>query len=321
MPLLALALELFSWFRFRQASNIAYAVVEDEGFEGKLGSRATVFYYDDDAFWAPKYRLSMTAAGVLHVGDGEANFIGRTGEGEHIERSFRAGSATVKRLGSYEDFGKKGAFWLEIREGSEGHVFSLVPHAKNNAELELRDRFCRALEECLGITPLRSFYGVALRLLGPNGFYKLLVEDGVISGARIGGQVFDRVSASQFRGLTLLVMPYIKRSLWKRREAEVRCDATTPGSVEFMSLDRRNFRYEARKIEKIVLNKGRSANVDFKNSGKIGFHLADGSKRNFYLMGKVEIEEVADLLGGAGIKVEVTGWKDLVYDNERFTER
>jgi hypothetical protein len=94
-----------------------------------------------------------------------------------------------------------------------------------------------------------TFYGIQLRQLTLNRFYKCYVGAAEIFGARIAGQWYDEETAETefamlFLGAPLLgplFTPWFKKVVAKRAILEAEYDAMAPDFRQFMQKDPRNF--------------------------------------------------------------------------------
>ena len=98
-----------------------------------------------------------------------------------------------------------------------------------------------------------TFYGIQLRQLTANRFYKCYVCSAEIFGARLAGQWHDEeIARKEVSGgnplLGILLSRWIKKVVSKRAVLEAEYDAMAPDFHGFMQKDPRNFLISKRDI-------------------------------------------------------------------------
>lgn len=155
--------------------------------------------------------------------------------------------------------------------------------------------------------PVRYFYGLQPRWLRWDRLYRVYAGGGMLAGAYVAGQVYDGPSAAaQLQQVGPLVRPLVRRRFARRRQREALYDSVSPFGPELLAHDPRNFQLPRADVARTRFRRNRSLWTPF-NVGSVEFHLGDGRRWRFILVGDQDPDAVLDLVRGFDPAVEVTG--------------
>ena len=150
------------------------------------------------------------------------------------------------------------------------------------------------------------FYALETRWMGPDRFFKIFAQPGLLCGARVAGQFYDRDSAyRQLVAPAQVFAPLMARladRLVQTREQEERTiDGLPPESVEFLRRNAPNFQLPVNAVRQVTFEKKRSW-WTARNHGRMDL-LLHSRRRIRFLLVEQPSEQVSAILQSLGIEV------------------
>ena len=123
--------------------------------------------------------------------------------------------------------------------------------------------------------------------------YLVIVRNGAVAGARVGGQLFGTANAYS-----------TDPSSYAKPELLLRWAAADTLAHEFLESDRKNFLYSAGELRDVVLTRRRALWTGaIPNSGSVTLTPRTGRRRRLILLGDQSLQAVHSLLQSSGVPI------------------